>query len=55
MRGEVVRVERIVSTDWLEVSLGERLGLVPTEYLEFLDDSVEEEEAGTPSTPDKPG
>ena len=58
LKGEILEVERNVDHNWVEVSLGERLGIVPMDYLEVLNDdgnSVTEGSWGsTPSTPERP-
>ena len=52
LKGEILLVERKIDANWVEVSLGERLGLVPIDYLTLSEDtSGENSLASTPATP----
>ena len=57
LKGEVLEVERKIDCNWVEVRLGERIGIVPSDYLELLDDDGHTESVSwgsTPSTPERP-
>ena len=59
LRGEIVTLERRVDVHWVEVSLGERMGIVPLDYLDLLDHdddsgSSDMSWASSPSTPERP-
>ena len=63
LRGEMLLLERTIDANWVEVSLGERTGLVPTNYLEVCEEEMEETKSAnissysspsTPSTPERP-
>ena len=55
LKGEILLVERKIDANWVEVSLGERMGLVPIDYLSLLEDtSGENSLASTPATPERP-
>ena len=57
LKGEVLEVERKIDCNWVEVRLGERIGIVPSGYLELLDDDGLTESVSwgsTPSTPERP-
>ena len=48
-------IEQKIDSNWVEVSLGERLGLVPIDYLCLPEDaSGENSLASTPATPERP-
>ena len=40
LKGEILEVEKKIDQNWMEVCLGERVGIVPTDYLEPLDDDA---------------
>ena len=49
LKGEIIVVERKIDSNWVEVSLGERMGLVPIDYLSLIEDeSGENSLASTP-------
>ena len=55
LKGEILLIERKIDSNWVEVSLGERLGLVPIDYLCLPEDaSGENSLASTPATPERP-
>ena len=59
LKGELLVVEKKIDCNWVEVSLGERIGMVPSEYLDLLDDGHREPTwpvtwSSTPSTPERP-
>ena len=55
LRGEVLELERSVDPNWVEVRLGERVGIVPVDYLELQDEEVRSVlTSSTPSTPERP-
>lgn len=54
LKGEVLEVEKKIDCNWVEVRLGERIGIVPSEYLEPLDDDGCVSWGSTPSTPERP-
>ena len=59
LKGELLVVEKKIDCNWVEVRLGERMGMVPSEYLNVLDDGHREPSlpvtwSSTPSTPERP-
>ena len=66
LRGEKLLIERTIDANWVEVRLGERTGLVPSNYLELSQEEMEETKSvitssssshsspSTPSTPERP-
>ena len=60
LKGEVLEVEKRIDRNWVEVRLGERLGMVPSDYLELLDHDEDHQASppvswgSTPSTPERP-
>ena len=55
LRGEILEMERAVDGNWVEVRLGERVGIVPVDYLELPDEETRSIiPSSTPSTPERP-